>query len=99
MPNSDDPGLAAATIVNCLSLILFWVRHLPPRLPRPREGNDPIYRYFFNVMTQLRAIVDQHPASLPATDAVVTVRVHDLPAPEDQVVPVQVPVHYKAQHI
>ena len=87
--NSDDPGQAAALIVNFLSLLLFWVKHLPPRLPRPVVGHDPIYRYFFNTMTQCRYILDQHSACLPATDAVVTVRVTDLQTQEDQVVPQQ----------
>ena len=88
MPNipNDDPGLAAASVLNFASLLIFWLRHLPPVLPVPRDGADRVYRHFYQVMSQVGYLVRLFPDSLSNSSGVVTIRVHDV-SPEDQVVP------------
>ena len=67
MPNppNSDPGLAAASILNFLSLLMYWARHLPPRLPTPRSNTEPIYSHFYRVMQSIAAIGDNYPACVP----------------------------------
>ena len=79
MPNGvdNDPGLAAASVINSFSLLMFWLRHLPPRLPSPGPGADGIYVHFYNIMMQVQQLGQIFPDSIPSSDGVVTIRVHE----------------------
>ena len=93
MAINSDPGLAAASILNFFSLLMFWLRHLPPRLPSPGPGADGIYVHFYQIMQQVQQLGQLFPDSVPYSDGVITIRVHEditssptrsAPAPEAQ---------------
>ena len=62
---NSDPGLAAASTLNFLSLLMFWLRHLPTRLPIPTADTDPVYNHFYSVMVQVYRLGVNFPTSLP----------------------------------
>ena len=79
MPNipNSDPGLAAASVLNWFSLLWFWLRHLPPRLPTPTIHSDPVYTHFYRVLDQVRILRQSFPATVPDSEGVITIRVHE----------------------
>ena len=87
---NSDPGLAAASTLNFLSLLMFWLRHLPTRLPIPTADTDPVYNHFYSVMVQVYRLGVNFPTSLPQSTGIVTIRItEEDPQRQDQ--PVQAP--------
>ena len=80
--NQSEPGSAAATVLNFLSLLLFWSRHLPSRLPAPTDSTDGIYNHFYQVMQRVRFLGDRFPQTLPQSTGISTIRVLDNTTPE-----------------
>lgn len=81
--------MAAASLINFLSLLNFWMKHLPPRLPKPNSDTDGIYQHFYFTMQKLKMLDEGFPGSIPKTTGISTIR---LRTPEDQVLVVQRPL-------
>ena len=79
---NTDPAQAAASTLNFISLLVFWLRHLPNRLPAPSNTTDPVYNHFYRVMTQIYRFGESYPTSLPNSTGIVTIRItEDDPPP------------------
>ena len=76
-----DTVLSAAAVINFLSLLLFWARHLPLHLPSP-VNRHPVYRHFYQTMQDVSQLSIRHPQSLPQVTEFVHLRTR-FEAPED----------------
>ena len=88
MTLNSDPTLAAASLINALSLIMFWLKHLPTRLPQPRPNHEGIYNHFYRVMQQVHQLNEHFPESIPDSTGVVTIKVRPACSHEVQVLDV-----------
>ena len=79
MPSSEQQW-SAASILNVLSLGIFWARFLFPVLPQPVAGSPAIYEEFYYTLSQLYYMVNSNPDILPHTVQAVQL------VPEDAVV-------------
>ena len=64
MPSSEQQW-SAASILNVLSLGIFWARFLFPVLPQPVAGSPAIYEEFYYTLSQLYYMVNTNPDILP----------------------------------
>ena len=69
MPASEEQW-AAASLLNVVSVALFWANNLFLNLPLPNETSTPIYLHFYRTMREIHHIILTHPEYLPAMNGI-----------------------------
>ena len=101
MPASEEQW-AAASLLNVVSLGLFWANNLYPSLPTPNQLSTDIYIHFYSTMREIHCILRAHPEYIPPMEGILqlvplpsSVQLQEVlpgvPAPQDLVVPAPQP--------
>ena len=80
---------SAASLVNAIAMLLYWLRQLPLYLPTPLDNKfnaeNPNYVHFYATMQQVQFLLSEFPASLPRMPGINLLHAHGGPAPEASV--------------